>query len=408
MVEGGRAGRREAEEGISNPSSLSPGGHSIAIPSDASAWHASSIAYEDVTKTFPGGGRSAVAGVSLRVEPGEFVVFLGPSGSGKTTLLKLTNRLYEPTAGLILLDGTDVRDLPVTALRRQMGYVIQQAGLFPHLRVADNIAVVPKLLRWDRRRIERRVDQLLELVGLPPAEYRRRYPAQLSGGEQQRIGLARALAAEPSTLLMDEPFGALDAITRSRLQVELRRIHARTGQTVLFVTHDIEEAVRLADRIVVMREGRIVQFDTPLRIVLEPADDAVADLVGADDVLRRLSLLPVAAALRPLSLKEARPLRADEPTVRRNATLRTALSRLLESGADRLVAIDEDARPVGTLDLRALQAASIADEEEAVAETSLPLGPQPSTPSSRSSHRIGQEQAERGGGDAPPELGHDA
>ena len=342
----------------------------------------------------------------MRVEPGEFVVLLGPSGSGKTTLLKLTNRLYEPSGGRILLDGTDVRDLPVTALRRRMGYVIQQAGLFPHLRVADNIAVVPKLLHWDKRRIERRVDHLLDLVGLPPAEYRRRYPAQLSGGEQQRVGLARALAAEPSTLLMDEPFGALDAITRTRLQSELRRIHARTGQTVLFVTHDIEEAVRLADRIVVMREGRVVQFDTPLRIVLEPANAFVADLVGAGDVLRRLSLLPVAAALRPLSLKDTRPLSADEPRVRRNATLRTALSQLLESGAPRLVVIDENARPVGTLDLDALQDASVADQEAATESDSVapkndPITPRPAPPSARSSLRF--EQGE--GGDAPPAMG---
>jgi osmoprotectant transport system ATP-binding protein len=305
-----------------------------------------------------------VDGVSLRVEPGALVVLLGPSGCGKTTLLKMVNRLYEPTAGRILFDGEPTTAMPAPALRRRIGYVIQQAGLFPHLRVGDNVAVVPKLLNWDAARIARRVDELLELVGLPPEEYRRRYPAQLSGGEQQRVGLARALAADPSTLLMDEPFGALDAITRTRLQDELRRIHARFGQTVLFVTHDIEEAVRLADRIVVMRDGKVVQYDTALGIVMEPADAFVANLVGAGDVLRRLSLVSVEAVERPLAATDA--VRADEPTVSRSARLRAALGALLESGAPRVVTVDEDGRPVGTLDLRDIQRAS---DPEVSAET---------------------------------------
>jgi len=282
---------------------------------------------------------------------------LGPSGCGKTTLLKLTNRLYEPTSGRITVDGDDIRSLPLTALRRRMGYVIQQSGLFPHMRIEDNVAVVPRLLGWKKDRIHARVEKLLDLVGLPAVDYRRRYPAQLSGGEQQRVGLARALAAEPSTLLMDEPFGALDAITRTRLQDELRRIHAVLGQTVLFVTHDIEEAVRLADKIVVMRSGRVVQYDTPLRIVLEPADEFVADLVGAGDVLRRLSLLPAATAIRPITERTPEITRT-EPTVARSAPLRTALSILLESQVARIVVVNEDAQPVGTLDLRAIQLAS--------------------------------------------------
>ena len=317
---------------------------------------ASAIEFEGVVKRFLGASRAAVAGVDLRVEPGAFVVLLGPSGCGKTTLLKMVNRLYEPSEGRILIDGRPTTDLPAPALRRRIGYVIQQAGLFPHLRVGDNVAVVPRLLQWETGRITQRVNDLLELVGLPPAEYQRRYPAQLSGGEQQRVGLARALAAEPTTLLMDEPFGALDAITRTRLQDELRRIHARFGQTVLFVTHDIEEAVRLADRIVVMREGRVVQYDEPLRIVMAPTDRFVADLVGAGDVLRRLSLVSVAAALRPLAATDVAG--ADEPTVPRSARLRAALGVLLESGAARVIVVDEDARPVGTLDLAAIQGAS--------------------------------------------------
>lgn len=312
----------------------------------------------EVRKEFGGATRAGVDGVSLRVEPGQFTVLLGPSGCGKTTLLKLTNRLYEPTSGQILVDGEEIRSLPVTTLRRRMGYVIQQTGLFPHMRIEDNIAVVPRLLGWEKAKIRERVAFLLELVGLPPAEYRRRYPGQLSGGEQQRVGLARALAAEPTTLLMDEPFGALDAITRTRLQNELRRIHGVTGQTVLFVTHDIEEAVRLADRIVVMRLGKVVQYDTPLRIVLEPADEFVADLVGAGDVLRRLSLLPVASAVRAIGEDG---VRSEEPTVMRSEPLRTALSALLDSQADRVVVVDADAKPVGTLDLRAIQVASAGE-----------------------------------------------
>ncbi len=281
---------------------------------------------------------------------------IGPSGSGKTTLLKMVNRLYEPDGGRILIGGQPTTALPAPELRRRIGYVIQQAGLFPHYRVEDNVAVVPRLLRWDAPRIRARVDDLLEMVGLPPAEYRRRYPSQLSGGEQQRVGIARALAAEPATLLMDEPFGALDAITRGRLQDELRRIHARFRQTILFVTHDIEEAVRLADEIVVMRDGRVVQYDTPLAVVMNPADRFVADLVGADDALRRLSLIDVGSVAGPF--RPGDPISPAVPAVSRRAMLREALELLLERGAPQLVVIDEDANPVATLRLADIQAAS--------------------------------------------------
>jgi osmoprotectant transport system ATP-binding protein len=318
---------------------------------------ASSIRFENVSKRFPGVSTPAVDSVTLEVEPGEIVVLLGPSGCGKTTLLKMVNRLYEPTSGDILLDGQSIRSISAPKLRRHIGYVIQQTGLFPHMRIEDNVAVVPRLLGWDRARISRRVDELLDLVGLPPEAYRRRYPAQLSGGQQQRVGLARALAANPSTLLMDEPFGALDAITRSRLQLELRQIHQRLGQTSLFVTHDIEEAVRLADRIVVMREGRVVQYDRPLGIVMSPTDEFVSDLVGAGDVLRRLSLLPVELSMRPL---DGAPVPTG-PTIERTADLRTALSLLLEHRAGQLTVIGEDGGPIGTLDLPAIEGAGVVD-----------------------------------------------
>ena len=303
---------------------------------------------------FPDTPRPAVDEVSFTVNSGEFVVLLGPSGCGKTTLLKMVNRLYEPTSGHILIDDTDILDLPAPMLRRGIGYVIQQTGLFPHMRIADNVSVVPKLLGWDKKRTRDRVDNLLDVVGLPPADYRRRFPTQLSGGEQQRVGLARALAAEPTTMLMDEPFGALDAITRGRLQDELLRIHRRFGQTVLFVTHDIEEAVRLADKIVVIREGRVVQYDTALKIVTEPADPFVAELVGSDDVLRRLSLLAVGAAMESLG----RSIPDGQPVVQRSASMRTALSLLLENQTDRLTVIDEDAQPVGEITMEAVQAVS--------------------------------------------------
>ena len=303
---------------------------------------------------FPDTPRPAVDEVSFTVNSGEFVVLLGPSGCGKTTLLKMVNRLYEPTSGHILIDDTDILDLPAPMLRRGIGYVIQQTGLFPHMRIAENVSVVPKLLGWDKKRTRDRVDNLLDVVGLPPADYRRRFPTQLSGGEQQRVGLARALAAEPTTMLMDEPFGALDAITRGRLQDELLRIHRRFGQTVLFVTHDIEEAVRLADKIVVIREGRVVQYDTALKIVTEPADPFVAELVGSDDVLRRLSLLAVGAAMESLG----RSIPDGQPVVQRSASMRTALSLLLENQTDRLTVIDEDAQPVGEITMEAVQAVS--------------------------------------------------
>ncbi|HYH13206.1 MAG TPA: ABC transporter ATP-binding protein [Thermomicrobiales bacterium] len=312
-----------------------------------SATGGSAIRFEQLTKIYRSTDRPAVDSVSLTIDPGEFVVLLGPSGCGKTTLLKMVNRIHEPTSGKIWIDDTEVHQLPASQLRRQIGYVIQQTGLFPHMRIEDNVATVPKLLKWKKDRIRQRVRELLELVGLPPDDYARRYPAQLSGGEQQRVGLARALAAEPTTMLMDEPFGALDAITRSRLQDELKRIHRQIRQTTLFVTHDIDEAVRLADRIVVMRDGRVVQYATPLEIVTEPADDFVSDLVGADDVLRRMSLIPVASASSAITPGS----RLDGERISGAAFLRDALGQLVESGADRLTVIDEDGRPDSELSL---------------------------------------------------------
>jgi osmoprotectant transport system ATP-binding protein len=240
------------------------------------------IELRGVEVTYPGGGGAAVRDVDLTIAAGEFTVLLGPSGSGKSTLLRTINRLIEPTAGTVLIDGVDARTLDPVVLRRGIGYAIQAVGLFAHLTVGENIGVVPSLLGWDRARSAARVDALLALVGLDPAAYRARYPRQLSGGEQQRAGVARALAAEPRVLLMDEPFGAVDAIVRAALQDEIRRIHRELGTTIVFVTHDVDEALRLADRIVVVANGRIAQADTPARVLAEPASEVVRGLVGID------------------------------------------------------------------------------------------------------------------------------
>jgi osmoprotectant transport system ATP-binding protein len=311
----------------------------------------SRIAIRNVSKRYGDASIAAVNDISLDIAPGEFIVLLGPSGCGKTTLLKMVNRLYEPTSGTIEIDGRNIQDEPAPQLRRRIGYVIQQSGLFPHMRVGDNIAVVPSLLNWDKARVAARVDELLDLVGLPAEKYRRRYPSQLSGGEQQRVGLARALAAEPPTLLMDEPFGALDAITRTRLQDELSRIHRQLGTTILFVTHDIEEALRLADRIAVMQSGRIEQFDTPLQIMTNPASQFVADLVGTRDVLRRLSLVSVR------DIMSTEPAAPGVPEIRASADAREALGLLLESSNSCLRVIDGDGAAIGSLDLAGVRTA---------------------------------------------------
>ena len=239
------------------------------------------IEFKDVTKTFKGASYSAVDHVTLTINEGEFITILGSSGCGKTTLMKMINRLYEPDSGSIILFGEDISTVDVVKVRRRIGYVIQQIGLFPHYTVGENIATVPELLKWDKQRIAARVDELLTLVGLEPEEFRNRYPAQLSGGQQQRIGLARALAIDPKIMLMDEPFGAIDSITREKLQDELLALHRDMGKTILFVTHDIEEAFKLGDRVIIMNQGKILQFDAPENIIRHPADPFVQSLVDS-------------------------------------------------------------------------------------------------------------------------------
>ena len=307
----------------------------------------STIRFERVSKQFANAALPSVDEVSFEVTAGQFVVLLGPSGCGKTTLLKMVNRLYEPTSGRIFVDERDIAQSSATTLRQAIGYVIQQVGLFPHMTVAQNIAVVPRLLKWPKARITTRVDQLLTLIDLEPAEYRQRYPSQLSGGQQQRVGLARALAADPGVMLMDEPFGAIDAITRTSLQNEMIRLQQQLKKTILFVTHDVEEALRLADRIVVMQQGQVVQYDTPFNVLTRPANAFVADLIGAEDIVRQLGLIRVAAAMLPLASPLPPP---DQPTIALGDDLRHALSLLLSTGAAELTVLDTSV-PVGRLSL---------------------------------------------------------
>lgn len=314
-----------------------------------------SIIFEKVNKAYPGTTRSAVHDVDLEIMEGHLVVLLGPSGCGKTTLLKMVNRLIEPTSGRILVNDKNIAQLPINELRRGIGYVIQQVGLFPHMRVEKNVAVVPQLLGWEKERTTKRVNELLELVGLPPAEYRYRYPAQLSGGQQSRVGLARALAVDPPVMLMDEPFAALDNITRTRLQDELLRIQKTVRKTVLFVTHDIEEALRLADEIVILSEGRVIQYDTPLNILTNPANDFVAQLTGANDSLRRLSLQSVASLMLPWKTGRIPEV---GPYLNIAMSLREALSVFMTTQQEELPVLNEEGHPVGKVALSAVRQSS--------------------------------------------------
>ncbi len=307
---------------------------------------AAEIVFDRVTKRYPGRVEPAVRELSLVVPAGELCCLVGPSGGGKTTAMKMVNRLIDISEGDITIGGTSVRSLDVTALRRGIGYVIQQVGLFPHMNVAGNVGTVPKLLGWPRARIAERVDELLDLVDLPAVDYRDRFPAQLSGGERQRVGLARALAADPPVMLMDEPFGALDPITRARLQHELLRIQHELHKTIIFVTHDIDEAILLADRVAILREGGVLaQYDTPTKLLAEPVDDFVARFVGADRGLKLLSL-------RRLDELRLAPLDGVAgPTAPGSTTLRDALSLMLTERARAVVVVDEDGTRRGTVSL---------------------------------------------------------
>jgi osmoprotectant transport system ATP-binding protein len=301
------------------------------------------IELDRVSKQY--GGSTAVDGLSFTIGKGEFFVMIGPSGSGKSTTLKMINRLIPSSAGLIRIDGEDIRNFRPEDLRRRMGYVFQSIGLFPHWTVEHNISTVPELLGWPKAKIRDRATELLTLLKLDPDSFRRKYPHQLSGGEQQRVGVARALAARPDVLLMDEPFGALDPITRATLQEEIARIHGESRTTIVFVTHDIDEALKLASRIAILEQGRLVQTGTSLELLAAPATDFVRDFVGREDHgIRLLSVEPVSSRLRAGETAPGEPI-AD------SASLRQALSQMISQGTDRLGVVDASGRSLGVLEL---------------------------------------------------------
>jgi osmoprotectant transport system ATP-binding protein len=313
---------------------------------------AAEIVFDRVTKRYAGRREAALRDFSLEIPAGTFCVLVGPSGCGKTTALKLVNRLVPFEEGEVRIDGRSVRALPAVELRRGIGYVIQQIGLFPHLTVGDNIATVPRLLGWPKAKTRERVLELVELVGLEHGDAKR-YPSVLSGGQRQRVGLARALAADPPVLLMDEPFGALDPLTRARLQQELRHLHSAVAKTVLFVTHDFDEAIMMGDRIAILREGGVLaQHDTPDAILASPADDYVAEFIGEDRVLRRLALHRVGE----LELDRS-PGEGDDtvPRVSSGMTVRNAVSLMLQAGSDRILVVGDDGATCGILRLERVQ-----------------------------------------------------
>ncbi|MFY9330226.1 MAG: betaine/proline/choline family ABC transporter ATP-binding protein [Candidatus Nanopelagicales bacterium] len=298
----------------------------------------------NVTKTYPGVDEPAVRSLNLKVDPGEILVLVGPSGCGKSTTLRLINRMIEPTSGKIIYEGEDVTKGDPNELRRRMGYVIQQVGLFPHRTIAENIATVPKLLKWPKAKVRERVDELLELVSMDPSLYRDRYPNELSGGQAQRVGVARALGADPDVLLMDEPFGAIDPITRDRLQNEFLRLQGELKKTIVFVTHDIDEAVKMGDRIAILRDqSEIAQLDRPETILTEPADDFVENFLGSGAILKTLTLRRV----RDIDLDPMVTLK--QPVHRGDA-----LAAMSEANTTTAVLLDDHDHPLRWIDERAL------------------------------------------------------
>ncbi len=307
------------------------------------------IELEALTKRFAGAQRPAVDHLSLSIPAGEVCVLIGPSGCGKTTTMRMINRMIEPDAGRIHVAGRDVMALDAVELRRSVGYVIQHVGLFPHWSIAENVATVPRLLGWNEARITRRVDELMTLVGMDPAQYRARFPRELSGGQKQRVGVARALAADPPVMLMDEPFGAIDPITRARLQDEFLKILQALKKTIVFVTHDIDEALKLGDRIAILRDGALVQYDTPQALLARPADAFVEAFVGADRTLRQLALVRADAACGPVvPLDHAHHIAG-------TANLREALATMLAAGVDSLAVVDAGGAVQGVVTMAGLR-----------------------------------------------------
>jgi osmoprotectant transport system ATP-binding protein len=309
------------------------------------------IAFQSVVKRYPGRESPAVENLTFEVPPGEICVLIGPSGCGKTTALKMVNRLISISDGDITIDGASVRDLELSRLRRRIGYVFQQIGLFPHMTIEHNIGAVPRLLGWPKAQIRERASELLELVGLDPDADLKRYPGEFSGGQQQRIGVARAMAADPPIMLMDEPFGAVDPIARDRLQNDFLRLHRQVRKTVIFVTHDIDEALKMGDRIAIMRDGHLVQMATADDLLASPADDFVASFVGADRGLKRLRVRKVSdVELEPASTQGA----AAKTTIPYDTSLHYALSMMLAEGTTQLNVVDSEGQVLGSVRLEAI------------------------------------------------------
>ncbi|WP_051442220.1 ABC transporter ATP-binding protein [Arthrobacter sp. H14] len=384
------------------------------------------IRLEELSKKFPGQKKNAVDNLTLDIPEGDIVVLVGPSGCGKTTTMKMMNRIIEPTSGRIILDGEDVTSSDPDKLRRRIGYVIQQVGLFPHQTIGENVGTVPKLLGWDQKKISARVDELLEMVNMEPSQFRNRYPKQLSGGQKQRVGVARALGADPAVMLMDEPFGAIDPITRDRLQNEFLRLQSEVRKTIVFVTHDIDEAIKMGDRIAILQDGsHIAQYDTPEQILTAPANDFVADFIGRGASLKRLNLSRVAdielkqwptvqlgtdregvrGALRRTELSavlvldgegkprrwvgaedlqrgEGRPLdeigMAPEATVEARATLSDALNELIAARYSVTIVVDSHGVYQGIVDIdqindavRSMRSSAVAKARESLANDSM-------------------------------------
>ena len=314
-----------------------------------------SIELSNVTKSYPNQPQSAVENFSMSINPGELIMLVGPSGCGKTTTMKMINRIIEPTSGSIKIDGEDILSLDQNTLRRRIGYVIQQIGLFPHMTIAENVSVVPKLLGWDKAKTAARVDELLSLVDLDPSKFANRYPKQLSGGQQQRIGVARALAADPPVMLMDEPFGATDPITREKLQDEFLRLQATIGKTIVFVTHDFDEAIKLGDRIAVLSErSQIEQFDTPANILANPASEYVSSFIGEGAALKRLALIPISTAKLGAAT-------ASGPSVMISENLREALDHIVLNGGSPVPVTDAKGKEVGSISVKEISNALGAD-----------------------------------------------
>jgi osmoprotectant transport system ATP-binding protein len=317
-----------------------------------------SIELLNVTKQYPNQDQAAVENFSMKINPGELIMLVGPSGCGKTTTMKMINRIIEPTSGSITIDGEDVLSLDQNTLRRRIGYVIQQIGLFPHMTIAENVSVVPKLLGWSKEKTAARVEELLSVVELDPKTFLNRYPKQLSGGQQQRVGVARALAADPPVMLMDEPFGATDPITREKLQAEFLRLQESIGKTIVFVTHDFDEAIKLGDRIAVLGpKSKIEQFDTPAKILANPASAYVSSFIGEGAALKRLALLLVGNT----KMGAASKAHAKAGSVKVSDNLREALDRIVLAGGNTIGVQDASGAAVGSLSIEQISEALGAD-----------------------------------------------